>query len=78
MESTLLFQNSLYLAYFSNYQIKPKTLISTNIQYFPIKVRLRENVKSNDFLSKINMDKVTNNSVDKTIQNGQLISCFEF
>ena len=24
------------------------------------------------------MDKVTNNSVDKTIQNGQLISCFEF
>ena len=24
------------------------------------------------------MDKVTNNSVDKTIQNGQLMSCFEF
>ena len=26
---------------------------------------------------KINRDKVTNNSVNKTIQNGQLMSCFE-
>ena len=45
---------------------------------FPSKLDFRRNIKNNDFLLKINMDKVTNNSVDKTIQNGQLISCFEF
>ena len=45
---------------------------------FPSKLDYRRNVKNNDFLSKINMDEVTNNSVDKTIQNDQLISCCEF
>ena len=56
--------------------MKPKTLISKDIQYFPTKARRLEKFKNSDFLTKMNTNMVSNDCVDKTIQNSHLANCF--